>query len=52
VERELIELNLRYKTLLTQQSDLLSSGVHDMEQVNVMLRRTSQLMNEKSEKLY
>lgn len=52
MERELIELNLRYKTLLNQQSELLASGVHDMEQVNVMLRRTSLMMNEKSERLY
>jgi flagellar hook-associated protein FlgK len=47
-----MDLNLRYKTLVSQQSDLLASGVHDMQQVNSMLRQISQALNEKSEKLF
>jgi flagellar hook-associated protein FlgK len=52
LEKELMDLNLRYKTLVSQQSDLLASGVHDMQQVNSMLRQISQALNEKSEKLF
>jgi hypothetical protein len=52
LERDLIDLNLHYKHLLSQQSDLLASGVHDLENVNMLLRRTSLMLNEKSERLY
>jgi hypothetical protein len=52
LERDIFQLNQHYKRLLQSQSELLSSGVHDMQQVNIHLRKTAELLEAKSEVLF